>query len=492
MRWTRFIYPRTAWLGAALALVAPASVAHASGLLVARFGGEWGNPMTDHLAALYYNPAGLALLDGTQLQLDGSFALRSFTYDRDPGAIDNIITGDPSVGAGTPDGEGVAANSGKASLTNFLVTPFFAVGSDFGIPGFGAALGLYVPIGGQTVFDKADASNTFPGAVDGPARWWTIEGTARSIYGSAAAAYRIPSLRLSIGVALDLVYSQIDNVQARNTDGTDHLVVNGNLQEGRVRIDVSSIDVGLGVGLMYEPIENLFVGLSYRSQPNFGEQRLTGDTQLLLGGGPAADDLSTPSEVRQQMPDVVRFGVRYTQPKAWEVRVFGDWARWSVLDKQCVLNATVADRSCKGDFPPGKILIIPRAWHDGWEVRAGGSYWLSPGAELAFGAGYDSNAVPDKAIEPAFYDTEKMTLSLGLRLDLTDALNLEATYTQVIYFDRTVAPRGRVPVDAADPHGATKTDLSGTGFPESWRVPDSAGTYRQAIGLLEVGLTYKF
>lgn len=480
-------------LAAACSLAAVASQAHASGLLVARFGGEWGNPVTDHLAALYFNPAGLALLDGTQLQLDGSFALRAFTYTRSPDAIDDILEGDPNSGAGTPAGEGVAANSGEASLTNFLVTPFFAVASDFGIDGFGAALGLYVPIGGQTVFDKAEASDTFPGAVDGPARWWTIEGTARSIYGSAAAAYRIPGIRLSVGLALDVVYTQIDNVQARNTDGTDHLIVNGNLQEGRVRIDVSSIDLGLGVGLLWEPVEKLFVGLSYRSQPGFGEQVLTGDTQLVLGGGPVADNLTTPSEVRQEMPDIVRWGVRWTEPKQWEVRLFGNWARWSVLDKQCVLNSTVANRSCDGASPPGKIIIIPRGWNDGWEVRAGGSYWFNPDLELAFGGGYDSNAVPDSAIEPAFYDSKKMTLSVGIRAALFESLTLEATYTQAIYFDRDVPVRGRVLVDPEGaPTGPTETDFSKTGFDEAVRVPDSGGKYSQAIGLLEVGLIYKF
>lgn len=476
---------------AAVTALATAPTAHASGLLVARFGSEWGNPVTDHLAALYYNPAGLSLLDGTQLQLDGSLAFRSLEYARDVEAIDDILEGDPNKGAGTPAGEGVAANSGTATLFNVLATPFLAVGSDFGIEGFGAAAGLYVPIGGQTEFDKGEASTTFPGAVDGPNRWWTIAGTARSIYGTAAAGYRIAPLRLSVGLGLDVVYSQVDNVQARNTDGTDHLVVNGHLQEGRARVDVSGVDLGLGVGLLWEPVDHLFIGLSYRSQPGFGEQRLTGDTQLVLGGGPVADDVSTPTELRQSMPDVIRFGVRYGAPKRWEARVFGNWARWSVLDRQCILNSTVADRSCDGDAPPGKIMIIPRGWHDAFELRAGGSYWVTPGTELVLGAGYDATSVPDKSVEVAFYDGEKFTITAGLRLDLTDALALEATYSQVIYPDRVIAPRGHVPVDPSQPDGATKTDFSKTGFAESVRVPDSAGTYRSSIGLLEVGLTYK-
>lgn len=474
----------------ALTSTLAATSARPSGLLVARFGGEWGHPTTDHLAALYYNPAGLSLLDGTRLTLTGTMALRFFTFDRDQGAIDNILV-DPGAGTGTPAGDGVAANSGEASLTNFIATPFFAVGSDFGVEGFGAALGLYVPIGGQTIFDEAEASDTYPGAVDSPARWWSIEGTARSIYGSAAVAYRVEPLRLSIGLALDLVYTETDNIQARNADGTDHLVSNGRLVEGRVLVDVSAIDLGLGVGLLWEPIDHLFVGLSYRSQPGFGEQRLEGEATLALGGGPLGDDLVTPAILSQEMPDIVRFGVRYTVPKKWEARLFGNWARWSVLDKQCVMSAEVDNPTCTGTPPIGKILALPRDWHDAFEIRAGGSYWLSDGLELTFGAGYDSTSIPDKTIEPAFYDADKLTLSVGVGADLVGGLRLEATFTHVLYFDRDVEPRGRVPVDPEDPEGPTISNLEGV-YPEQLRTPDAAGLYQQQISVLEVGLSYTF
>jgi len=477
--------PLFALTAACAALAAPG--ARASGLLVARFGGEWGHPTTDHLSALYYNPAGLSLLGETRLTLSGIAALRFFTFDRDPGAIDNILV-DPAAGTGTPAGDGVAANAGEATLTNVIGTPFFAVGTDFGVDGLGAALGLFVPIGGQTIFDKREASDAFPGAVDSPARWWTIEGTARSIYGSAAVAYRIAPIRLSIGLALDVVYTETDNIQARNADGTDHLVSNGRLVEGRVLVDVSAIDLGLGVGLLWEPVEHLFVGLSYRSQPGFGEQRLEGEASLALGGGPLGDDLVTKALLSQEMPDVVRFGVRWTEPKRWEARLFGTYARWSVLDKQCVLSAETPGASCTGI---GKILALPRFWHDAFEIRAGGSTWLSDGVELTFGAGFDGNAVPDSTVEPAFYDTEKVTLTVGVRAELTSALKLEATFTQVIYPDRTVAPRGRVPLDDANPDGPQISDIEGL-YDAALRTPDAAGTYSQAISVLEIGLSYSF
>ena len=471
--------------------VLPTTPAKASGLLVARFGGEWGHPMSDDLWSIYYNPAGLSLLEGTKLELSGSFAWRALTYTRDPAAIDDILDAGQS-GAGTPAGDGVLANSGESAVGNLVASPFFAVGSDFGVEGFGAALGFYVPIGGQAVWDPGTAREGFPGSADAPVRWWTIDGTTRSLYGTAAAGYRIAPLRLSVGVGLNVVFTEIDNIQARNTDGTDSLVSNGRLQEGRARINVSSVDLALGAGLLWEPIDNLFIGVGYQSQPNFGEQTLTGDVDLLLGSGPVPENTRTKAELTQQFPDVVRFGARYGEPRSWELRAFAEWAHWSVLDEQCVLNATIDGRSCEGEAPPGKIIIIPRHWEDAWGVRLSGSWWATRGIELVLGGEWNGTSVPDEMLEPAYYDGTKYSATVGAKFLLLDEqLELMVQLSQYFYPDRDIAARGRVPKDPADPEGPTISELP-AGLREAARVPDSGGLYEQSITLFELGASYRF
>lgn len=479
-------------LVAVLALLLAAGQARASGLLVARFGGEWGHPMSDDLWSIYYNPAGLSLLGGTKLALSGNFAWRTLSFTRDAGAIDDILEAGEN-GAGTPAGDGVLANSGESTLANFVASPFFAVGTDFGVEGFGAAIGVYVPIGGQSVWDPGTPRDGFPGADDAPVRWWTIDGTTRSIYATAAAGYRIAPLRLSVGVGFNVVLTEIDNIQARNTDGTDALVSGGRLQEGRARIKVSGVDLALGVGLLWEPIDDLFIGVGYQSQPGFGEQTLTGDVDLILGSGPAPESTRTEAELTQQFPDTLRFGARYGAPRSWEVRAFAEWAHWSVLDEQCVLNSTIAGRSCEGDAPPGKIIIIPRHWEDAWGVRLGGSWWATPGIELVLGTGWDGTSVPDEMLEPAYYDGAKFSATLGAKfLLLDDKLELMVQLNQFFYPDRDIAPRGRVPRDPNDPDGATISDIARLGLREAVRVPDSGGLYEHSITMFELGASYRF
>src|SRR5688572_2560314 len=124
------------------ALLTPTDVS-ASGFLVARFGGEKGHPTTDSPAAIYFNPAGLALGTGTRIYIEGTFALRSVSYDRPAGAIDNVIgVGETGV-AGTP-AEAVDANSGEASLSNFVAAPFAAVVTDLGMPNLGVGASISV------------------------------------------------------------------------------------------------------------------------------------------------------------------------------------------------------------------------------------------------------------------------------------------------------------------------------------------------------------
>ena len=466
-----------------------AAQAGATGLLVARFGGEHGHPTTDNPTAIYYNPAGLALGKGTRLFIDASLALRSYTFNRSPDAVSNLLQDQPgapgSVQGGTPAGNGVAANSGQASLSNVLAAPFLGVASDLGIEGLGVGLAFYVPIGGQSKWDKQSPVSGYPGAEDGSQRWWVMEGSIRSLYISAAGAYYIKPARLSVGLSVNAVKSEIFTVRARNADGTDDLVnrnTNGlgdqyadRLKEGRGLVDLASWDLSLGMGLVYEPIDKMYIGLSYQTQPGFGENTLSGKATTILNNG-AADNPGNvkDAEAVQSMPDVIRAGWRWRQD-ANEYRLFGDYARWSKFNKQCI--RTKGRDDCD-------LANIPREWEDAFGVRAGYSRFLKDDLiELYVGAGYDQNAVPDATLEPALYDAEKMSVALGGKVRVLDnALRIAATWTQVIYFDRETDVWPRDANGSLIPQGAYASAAN----------PNAAGKYSQSIGVFNLNVEYAF
>ncbi|MBI4510761.1 MAG: outer membrane protein transport protein [Deltaproteobacteria bacterium] len=460
----------------------------ASGFVSARFGGEHGAPMQDHPTAIYYNPAGLALMSGTRVYLEGDVLYRTASYTRPPEAIDRIVS--PSeTGGGTP-AEAVSANSGKSTLGNPVAAPFASVVTDLGRPNLGLGLGFYVPFGGAATWDRAPTSldkGTYPGAVDGSQRWFSIEGSTRAVYVTLAGAYRFTGPKLSLGIGLNYVKNEVDTVRARNSSGRDDLMTGlGTLQEGRSLLVAEGTTFSASAGIIWQPLDNVWVGASYQSQPGFGELTLPGMLTNKLGAAPVSP---IGVEMVYSLPDVYRAGVRVRPTSKMEVRLSADYVRWSVMDKQCLLENNTPSRACILDANgaedtarggAGVVVNIQRKWHDAMGFRLGGSYWMSRGLEIMGGIGYDGNAIPDATLDPTFYDMPKIWGTFGFRTLMGRALALEASMLHAFYFERTTNPRQRHDT------GESITDS----LPS--RNPDPAGTYNQSISGLLLALNYSF
>lgn len=444
--------------------------ASASGLSTARFGGEHGHPTTDNPTAIYYNPAGIALKPGTRIFVDGSLALRWVGYERPKTAI--------SSATGTPEGA-LDANVGTAKLFNVIAGPFAGVSSDFGTKFFSAGAAVYFPFGGQSSWkpnNKYKDSQDYPGAVDGVQRWHTIDGKLRSMYITGAVGFNIAQIGLSIGLSGSAIRSEVDTIRARNSDGTDDLVLSdGSLKEGRSWLKASGWQAGFGVGVIWQWRDKLWIGASYTSRPNVtGKMALKGELHNALGAAPVGDP--TQIYLQQRLPDIARLGFRYRPMPALELRLFGDFTNWKVMDKQCVLDASVPDAQC--DFPGADTALsdpanfgsegpgtkggvtqhLPRFWKPAGGVRFGASYWVVEPVELYAGVGFDSSAVPVQTIEPALLDSNKMTFSLGGRFQLHKRLHLGLTFTDVAYFKvdtkgRSVLHKFKSPTKAASADG---------------------------------------
>ncbi|MCB9507719.1 MAG: outer membrane protein transport protein [Myxococcales bacterium] len=474
--------PRALRPAAALVTLAIASPCLASGISVARFGGAHGNPTETNPYSLYYNPAGLAGVNGFELSLDVNWAQRNATYDR------------PAAVVGSQDETNIAVNSGEGSVSNFIYSPMIGFATDFGtdIP-FGIALGFFAPFGGQSVWDEVDPVEGVPGAFDGPQRWYVTEGTIRTLAFTLAGGYEIEKIRLSLGLAANLYISEIDTIRARTVFGSDDIG-----SEGRSLVDASTTELGLGLGLLWEPVEDrLWVGFSYQSAPGFdGDQALEGDliNSFPPNAGEAEDTLIT-----SHAPDILRLGVRYRANRASvddagtpeplaEVRLFGDLTRWSRMTDQCILGgeavdaanpheycAINSDGSLVTDDNVGIVQNLHRGWNDAAGFRLGGSYWVAPAAELQLDVGYDGNAIPDETLEPALMDFRKATLGIGGRFQVAKPLAIGILATNVFYFERDTSD-----VDTAE------------ALVSPSRQPSSAGVYNQNVFLVNTNLDFTF
>lgn len=483
---------------AVVGLVLPAAQADAAGFAAARFGGERGNPTEFNPSTLYYNPAGIGMSTGFQLMLDVNLVWRTASYERPESAIDEstLLPGrSEEVNNAIRD-----VNSGEGTLNNFLYSPMVGLSYNFrdlGLP-LGVGVAFYAPFGGQAEWDRPGGDARFPGSGDGPQRWFTIDGSIRTLALTAGVAYHIESARLSLGAAFNYYMSDIDTIRARNRLGEDHVLTNESppgrdddpIAEGRAWVVADSTDFGLGVGALWEPIEDrLWIGLSWQSRPNFdGNMEFEGELIQILGNA------STPEvydmKATQQLPDIWRLGVRYRADERLELRLFGDITRWSVFREQCLVDtAILGDRDLqefcrtRSDGSPATegiagsqfLTVIPRRWNDAFGVRLGASYWFKPELELMLGLGYDGNAVPDRTLEPALIDADKISASIGLRYDVLQNLAMMFTLTNIFFVERD-----------------TTGQRSADSFAVPTRQPNSTGVYNQNFLLFGTNLQVMF
>jgi long-chain fatty acid transport protein len=439
-----------------------ATDADASGLSTARFGGEHGHVTGTNPTTIYYNPGAIALTKGTHIYIDGLMALRKVRYERPDSAVNPQIGSDEVILNG--------ANNGTGNLFNVAGAPFIGVLSDFGTEFIYGGIAAYVPFGGGSRWNKNEAfrGNTeFPGAVDGVARWYAIDGNLRSFYITGSLAFKIKAAaNLTIGFSGSAIYTSFDTIRARNADGTDNLVsgsdpANYVLKEGRSWLVASGWQAGFAAGFTVEPVKDvLWLGGSYTSQPNVvGGMSLKGTLTNIFAN--AAEPAVTDVELTQSYPDIVRLGFRVRPIPKLELRVFADYTRWSVMDKQCVMIVEEDNedtRSCEFDNTetalsdpesfgaPGDGVVdvtqhLPRFWKDAGGVRLGVGYWFIPELEAYIGLGYDSSAIPVQMVDPALFDMDKVAVTAGVLWQAHKHLAIGATVGQVIYL--TLDTKGR-------------------------------------------------
>lgn len=459
-------------VGAAALLTA--GEAEASGISTARFGGEHGNPMTSNATAIYYNPAGIAESEDIHIFLDVNVALRSVSYSHAQAPSD----ADEPAGA-----EG--ANFGEGSLFNVAAAPMIGATGKFG--DFAVGAGFYVPFGGSSTWSKNEdfeGQNTpYPGIEDGPQRWTSITGTLRSLYWTLAVAYNIESIGLSIGAGANLIRSEIDTIRARNANGSSNIA-----SEGRSRISVGDWQGSFSAGAMLEAIEKkLYFGASYQARPNIaGGMKLDG--QLINTFGRRSTD---EIDVHQDMPDIIRLGGKWKVASDIELRLFGDYSRWSALENQCLaLQGEECETDETGAAAEGAnpLQNIRRDWQDTFGVRIGGSYWMSKDVEIFTGLGYDGNAVPDETLEPALIDFHDVSAAVGGRFQIIEALALAASYTHLFYIPRDTTGKS---ITGPCPAGATGGEADKC-LQNPSTSPDAGGEYSQAIGVFNVNLDVSF
>jgi long-subunit fatty acid transport protein len=338
---------------------------------------------------MYSNPAGLSFSTGSTFQLGGAGVFLSGDYS-------DSVNKDGGLGnrlAGFPEGAFVYHMPTAPISLGFSVIPDALAQADW------------------QLVDKPGGLGATPISYGLQRNYAQFIG-ARGAFG---ASWRINN-QLSVGADLGAEYNR------------DILVVPYTFQSyAPLRGFKTLLDLqtgGWGVngtfGVVWRPVENVSLGLSYRSMTYFANTGdASGDAGAQLANIGAAAFKPTfhyDAEVDTKLPQIVSGGL------SWQacdrVRLIGeaDWVNWSgAFDHLNVKLKNGNNPDINGFLGTDHMEdVVPLDWKDSMVYRAGVEFTLSPEYMARLGYSYGSSPVPTSTLTPLSAAILEHTITCGL------------------------------------------------------------------------------
>lgn len=353
----------------------------------------------DDPTAVYYNPAGLAFLEGVKVTA-GVYAI----------SFDSKLYGDSPY-----PGRGYTA---EMDSRNFFPGHFYATGKIGERAGWG--LGIYSPFGLGTAWPDSWAGRYITRRID------------LEVYNvNPNFAYRLGD-NLALAVGADYYLVNLDMWRAVG-------IVNPYTQ---VMSDVASVNLaasneaawGWNAALLWKLSGGFSLGLSYRSRVELEAEGKAKFTQIRTGN----QDFDTivagmlPFNTTPRVTSDITFPAETRLGLAWRndrVGVEANWVRvgWSSFDTFPMV------------FPnyPQLTQIRPENYDDSNTFRFG--FETKANDKLAFqlGALYDETPVPVESVSPLLPDASRRGVSVGVSYHVAESLRLDVGFLHLMFLDRS-------------------------------------------------------
>ena len=321
----------------------------------------------DDLSAVHYNPAGMTLLPGTQMQAGSVWIEVNAEYDGKDGSNEN----------GRYKGQAIPAGYITHQLTDDVWL----------------GLGLTVPFGMGTDYSKGWEGNE---------RGYT--STILTFDINPNVAWKVNDF-LSGGGGISLQYAKAKLGMANRMH--HQMPMYDQKQLGPGKIDADSWDWGWNFGVMVRPTEKLRFGLSYRSAI---EHNAEGDfTYSATSLGSTAAHLPNGTfngKATVKTPDTVMFTSTWEATDNLRLSTLIRWAKWS--------NFKTLTISTNANHPKMSTIEVNNDWEDTWLFSVGADYKLNDAWTVRGGVAYEKDPVGDNSKRMAVIpDTDRLWLSFG-------------------------------------------------------------------------------
>jgi long-chain fatty acid transport protein len=366
-----------------------------------------GNAIEHAPAVQASNPAGLANLTGTQLQVGSNL----------------YFVGSLLSNAGSTTLLGTPATGTAGDLTLTTATPFFYLSHAF-TDRITAGLGF------STLFGLG---THYPDSWYG--RYFALDTDLKTVDLNPNLSYRLLDT-LSIGAGFYVRYSRAKVTKALDLGGIGFANgVPGSIpeaQDGIVRLDADEWGAGYKLGLDWHATPALEVGVSFRSGQH---SQLDGTAHFTLS--PPGQILSrltgslVQSSISAKSSDPASAAVAIGYAVTPDLKLLGeiDWVNWKTFNELRVVFAN----------PAQPDSAVTGHWRDTWKIAAGLTYKLLPQIELRAGTAWEESPIPDPAHRTALLpDANRVWLSAGLGWSVTPATQVNLGYAHLFFSDTRV------------------------------------------------------
>jgi long-chain fatty acid transport protein len=312
----------------------------------------------DNASAIYYNPAGIAQLQGNNFRAGVYGVYLDPTYTR-------------------PGGSQTFHNQDKLHAAGHMYYTYGAENCPVVL-----GLGIYAPFGLGVE--------------------WPQDSGFRTVGTQAELIYSTINPVLAFQLAPNFMIGGGIMVNYANADLRQGLF-SPNRPVDEFRFVGEGWGVGYNLGALWKPHELVSLGATFRS-----------GTDIRLGGHTDAFNVSAPFPAFSQrvsaqtdlpIPLQAIFGVSYRPTPDWNLEFDANYTDWGAVDMLTIHQpASVA-------LPTD--VVLPLQWHPSWLYEFGATRYFSNGWHVSAGYVFNENSMPDSHYTPLVADLNRHFFSVG-------------------------------------------------------------------------------
>ena len=326
----------------------------------------------DDVSDMFYNPAGMFLSEGRQVQL----------------GLSVIDSESDFTGTAVPFG-GPSDDGGETgSVPNFFYVMPASGNLKYGV-------GITAPFGLATEYEDNWAG-----------RYQGLRSELVTIDINPAFAYQVNS-QLAVGAGISFQYADAELTQAR--------FLGVGVPDGDSKVEGDNWDYGFNLGAMITPSPSTRLGIGFRSKV---DQKVEGDLTVTAPTG--ATLVSAGAEAEVSLPETIYISAFHSLNDQVDLLASARWTNWSRFDELRI------------KFDNGlPDAVTPENWEDSWTLSIGANYHLNSEWTLRVGYAHDESPVPDEDRTVRIPDSDRDWFTIGASYSPNANLTVDLGYAHL-------------------------------------------------------------